>query len=315
MEKKVRKGRWLRIALRIIGILIVLFIIACFVFDYFVQFRKSDEELKAIYASNNIPARISYYDSHGRELRYVSVGPDSLPTLLFLHGSPGSMSYYSWRFRDSGIESRFHILAVDRPGYGYSGFGDPEPSISKQAEMIRPLLDSLHKATKPVIIVGSSYGAPIACRLAMDHPELVDGLVLTGPSIGPGLETYFWFTNIIESPAIRWFIPRLFRSANTEKVHHRQELENMLPLWQKIKVPVIYLQGAKDDIVDTANAGFARQYLVNAPYLEIFFFPDRAHRLAQFEWPAIRNSILKMYGILTDDKTLSSLAISAGPSK
>jgi uncharacterized protein len=184
---------------------------------------------------------------------------------------------------------------VDRPGYGYSGFGDPEPSIEKQAAMIRPLLDSLHRASRPIILVGGSYGSSVAARMAMDYPQLVDGLVLTGPSLGPGLETYFWFTQLIETPAIRWFMPRMFRSANTEKVHHREELEKMLPLWSRVRVPVEYLQGAHDDIIDTANAGFARRHLVNAPYLNIHFFPNRQHRLAQFEWPSIKAAILRVY--------------------
>ena len=295
MEKEIRKGRWLRRTLRVLGVLIVLFIIACFVFDHYVQFRKSDEEMRRSFAEAGVDARIGYYESGGRKMRYVSSGTDSLPTLLFLHGSPGSISYYTWRMKDPDIEGRFHILAVDRPGYGYSGFGDPEPSIEKQAAMIRPLLDSLHRASRPIILVGGSYGSSVAARMAMDYPQLVDGLVLTGPSLGPGLETYFWFTQLIETPAIRWFMPRMFRSANTEKVHHREELEKMLPLWSRVRVPVEYLQGAHDDIIDTANAGFARRHLVNAPYLNIHFFPNRQHRLAQFEWPSIKAAILRVY--------------------
>ena len=291
-----RKGRWLRRILRTFVVFIILFIIACFVFDHYVQFRKSDEQLKKFYANNGIAATIHYYESHGRKIRYVSVGDNRANgTLLFLHGSPGSMSFYSGRFRDNDIIEKFKIYAVDRPGYGYSGFGDPEPSIEKQTAMIRPILDSLNKAHRPVILVGSSYGASIACRMAMDYPDLVDGLVLTGPSLGPGLETYFWFTHIIESPAVRWFIPRLVRSANTEKVHHKKELEKMLPLWPKIKVPVAYLQGEKDNIIDTANAGFARKHLVNLPYLDIQFIEGREHRLAQFEWPRFKEAILKVY--------------------
>jgi len=296
MVKHKRSLRWLRITLRILIVLIGLFMIACLIFDHYVQFRRSDEEMKQIFSERKIDATINYYTTHGRELRYVSAGNnDSLPVLLMLHGSPGSISYYHWRFSDSVIRNNFKIYAVDRPGYGYSGFGDPEPSIQKQSEMIRPILDSLHKINHPVIVLGSSYGASIACRLAMDHPDLVDGLVLTGPTLGPGREKYFWFTFVIEHWAIRWFMPRLFRSANTEKVHHKKELEKMLPLWKNIRVPVIYLQGAEDDIVDTSNAGFAREHLVNVPYLDIRFINGRAHRLAQFEWPAIRQCILDVY--------------------
>lgn len=301
MEKKIpayrtgRKGRWLRRLLRILVIIIGIIIIACLVFDHYVQFRRSDEELNKIFAEQHIDASIHYYTTHGRRLRYVAAGNDSLPTLLFLHGSPGSISYYSSRYKDSSLQGHFRIYAVDRPGYGYSGLGDPEPSIQKQAEMVRPLLDSLHQAKHPIIVVGSSYGASIACRLTMDHPELVDGLVLTGPAIGPGRETYFGITPFIEHWSVRWFIPRIFRSANTEKVHHKKELEKMLPYWKNIRVPVYYLQGDKDDIVDTSNAGFARKQLINVPSLEIKFLNGRKHLLARYEWQAIKQAILDVY--------------------
>ena len=295
MQKIRRKGRWIRRTLRILLALIIIFITACFVFDYYVQFRKSDDELNKFFTENHIPGKIGYYVTHGRRLRYVSIGSDSLPTLVFIHGSPASMSLYRGRFSDTTILKTFRILAVDRPGYGYSGFGDPEPSIQKQSEMIRSLLDSVYKVKHPVVVVGGSFGAPIACRLAMDHPALVDGLVITGPAIGPGREKVFWFTSLIENPALRWFIPRMFKSANTEKIHHKEELEKMLPYWKNIRVPVMYLQGAKDHLIDTSNASFARQQLVNAPYLNIYFFPNRYHYLAQYEWPTIKDRIMKVY--------------------
>lgn len=295
MKKPVRKGRWLRRLLRTLVISYGLLVIIGIILDYKYQFRRSDKELNEIFNSQNIDASIHYYYTHGRKLRYVAAGNDSLPTILFLHGSPGSISYYSRRFVDSSLQGKFRFYAVDRPGYGYSGFGDPEPSIKKQADMIRPILDSLHKAVHPVIIVGSSYGASIACRIAMDYPELVDGLVLTGPAIAPGREKYFGITPVIEHWSLRWFIPRIIRSPNTEKVHHKKELEDMLPYWKNLRVPVYYLQGANDDIVDTSNASFAREQMINVPSLEIQFLPNRAHRLAQFEWGAIKKAILNIY--------------------
>jgi hypothetical protein len=78
-------------------------------------------------------------------------------------------------------------------------------------------------------------------------------------------------------------------------MHHKEELEKMLPLWKNIKVPVVYLQGVDDDIVDTTNAGFARQQLINAPYLDIRFLQGRKHLLARYEWQAIRKAITDVY--------------------
>lgn len=288
----------MRRIVRIFVSLILSLIVACFIFDHYVQFRRSDDELRQFFTENHIPGKIGYYITHSRKLRYVSIGSDTLPTLFFIHGSPASMSLYRGRFLDTTILHTFKVLAVDRPGYGYSGFGQPEPSIQKQSEMLRPVLDSLYEAKHPIIVVGGSYGAPIACRLAMDHPDLVDGLILTGPAIGPGREKVFWFAPIIEHPALRWFIPRMFKSANTEKLHHKEELEKMLPDWKNIRVPVMYLQGAKDKLIDTSNASFARQHLMNAPYLDIYFFPNRHHYLAQYEWPTIRGRIMKLYAMI-----------------
>ena len=78
----------------------------------------------------------------------------------------------------------------------------------------------------------------------------------------------------------------------------------MLPYWKNIRVPVYYLQGANDDIVDTTNAGFAREQLVNASSLEIKFLEGRKHLLAQYEWPAIRNAILNVYDKAAKNDTL-----------
>ena len=75
----------------------------------------------------------------------------------------------------------------------------------------------------------------------------------------------------------------------------KPELEKMLPLWKNIQVPVYYLQGARDDIVDISNAGFARQQLINVASLEIKFLNGRNHLLAQYEWPAIRQGIPDTY--------------------
>jgi hypothetical protein len=130
MEREKRKGRWLRRSLRVLAGIIVFFSVACFVFDHYVQFRKSDDELNKFFTENHIPGKIGYYVTHGRRLRYVSIGSDSLPTLVFIHGSPASMSLYRGRFSDTTILKTFRILTVDRL-YGYSGSGDPEPSIKQ----------------------------------------------------------------------------------------------------------------------------------------------------------------------------------------
>ena len=283
-----------RIILRTVVGLLIFIVILLLVFDRLVQFRMDDRELLSWFHERHIDPKIDYYQAKGRKIRYLTVGSDTSASILFIHGAPSSLSYWKGYLADSVLLSRATMYAVDRPGYGYSGLASPMPSIADQAAVIRLILDSLHRAKHPVIVVGVSYGGPIACRLAMDYPELVDGLVLVAPPIGPGLEKIFWFTYPVESPTVHWFVPRMLQTANQEKIHHKEELTKMLPLWGRIHAPVIYLQGDKDGLVDTTNAGFARQHLINAPSLDIRMIPGRGHLIAFAEKDQIEKAILDL---------------------
>jgi pimeloyl-ACP methyl ester carboxylesterase len=283
-----------RILIRIVLGLLIFLIVVLLVFDRFVQFRMDDKDLTDWFHSRHIQPQIAYYEARGRKVRYIGVGDNPEATILFIHGAPSSMSYWKSYLADSVLLSRATLYAVDRPGYGYSGLADPLPDLAAQAGIIKLILDSLHKAHHPIIVVGVSYGAPIACRLTMDYPELVDGLIVMAPPLGPGREEYFWFTHPVESPLVHWVVPRMLQTANREKVHHKEELEKMLPLWGSIHVPVIYMQGREDGLVDTSNASFAREHLTNVPSLDIRMIPGRGHLIAFAEKDRIEKAILEM---------------------
>lgn len=283
-----------RFTFRFTVVIIVLFIAFLLIADRFVQFRMSDKEYSDYFSQKGLTSHIGYYKKDNRTIRYASSGNDTTTTILFIHGAPSSLSYYRDYMTDSMLLQKASMFAVDRAGYGFSGLGKPEPSLEKQVQMIVPVLDSLNKTHHPVVIVGASYGTSIACRLAMDYPQLVDGLVLIAPSLAPGEEKVYWFTPMIETPLLNWAVPRMLQSANTEKIHHKEELTKMLPLWSNIKVPVIYLQGSKDELIYTTNAAFAKSHLTQVPYLDIEMIPGRGHLIAFSEKKQIKEAILKM---------------------
>jgi pimeloyl-ACP methyl ester carboxylesterase len=283
-----------RISLRIFfGVLISLILIVL-LFDRLVQFRMDDKELTTWFHDRHIEPHIQYYESLGRKVRYIQVGDQPKASILFIHGAPSSLSYWKAYLSDSTLLGRATLYAADRPGYGYSGLADPLTDISAQAAILKEILDSLHKAHHPIIVVGVSYGAPIAARLTMDYPELVDGLILMAPPLGPGQERIFWFTYLVENPLIHWVVPRMLKTANQEKVHHKEELTKMLPLWGHIHVPVMYLQGQEDELVFTSNADFARTHLTNVPSLDIQMIPGRGHLIAFAEKNRVEKAILTM---------------------
>jgi pimeloyl-ACP methyl ester carboxylesterase len=287
-------ARMVRIFIRFVLGVVIFLIVALLVGDRFVQFRMDDKELTEWFKARHVTPHIEYYEARGRKVRYVSVGDNPEATVLFIHGAPSSMSYWKAYLADSVLLSRATMYAVDRPGYGYSGLADPMPDISAQAAVIKVILDSLHRVHRPVIVVGVSYGSPIAARLTMDYPELVDGLILMAPPLGPGREKYFWFTYPVESPLVHWVVPRMLQTANREKVYHKEELKKMLPLWGRIHVPVMYLQGQEDGLVDTSNARFAQEHLTNVPSLNIQMIPGRGHLIAFDEKDRIIRTIVNM---------------------
>jgi hypothetical protein len=125
-----------------------------FVFDYFVQFRMNDKELQTFFSKHNVPAQIRYYQTAGARFVMQRLATTACRCCFLFMVRPSSLSIYRDYYKDSLFLKTFRMYAVDRPGYGYSGLGKPEPSIQKQAAMIRPILDSLNKVKKPLVVMG-----------------------------------------------------------------------------------------------------------------------------------------------------------------
>jgi pimeloyl-ACP methyl ester carboxylesterase len=221
------------------------------------------------------------YRASGHTMRYLKVGSDTLPTLVFIHGAPSSLKGWANFYLDSSFQKAFRIVSVDRPGYGQSDFGEVVLDLQKQAALIRPLFDQIENG-KPVTIVGSSYGGTITARLLMDYPGIADNAVLLSSSLKPGAEKTYGISHLLKTPLIKYLFPKFLRLATYEKFSHFKELEKMRD-WEKIRVPILVIQGDKDDLIYPDNADYAKEKLVNAP-VEMIVLPGRGHAL-QFSEP------------------------------
>jgi uncharacterized protein len=263
-----------------------------------VQFRYKDATILEEYHKKGLNASLKRYKVGNRTVRYLETGTEDQPSVLLIHGAPSSLSIFNPIMQDSLLWSKAKIYAVDRPGYGYSDFGKVEVSIAQQAALLKPILDSMVARKRPIILFGESYGGPIACKLAMDYPDLIDGIVLAAPSIEPGQETYFAISYPMRWWGIKYIFPRLLRLATDEKWAHKTELEKLFPGWKKIRAPVIYLQGMNDEIVNPSNAEFARKQLINSKQLDITMIPNQKHFMA---WPQ-QKLIVRSIGKMLEDK-------------
>ncbi|GAA4395108.1 hypothetical protein GCM10023187_01620 [Nibrella viscosa] len=243
---------------------------------WFIDYRQSDEEIRDEYRHQPVKPSIHRYRVGDRTIRFIETpARDSLPVVLFVHGAPSSLSFFNKFFKDSVLLSQAQLVAVDRPGYGYSDFGRVETSVVRQAELLQPLINRYRKAPY-LVIVGSSYGGSVSARLAMNNPGIVDHVLFVSSALGPGLERTYPISYLIDLRPFRWLIPPLLMLANDEKLAHRQALEEILPDWRKITAGITILHGQQDDLVYPTNVSFARHQLINARVKQ-FILPENRH--------------------------------------
>jgi pimeloyl-ACP methyl ester carboxylesterase len=253
----------------------------------------SPKEVDQFFAEKKVKATQHHYLVQGYDIHYVQSGNETKPLVLFVHGSPGSLSAFIDFLADTALLNQALLVTTDRPGFGYSNFGQGEGSLLKQCEALKPILERYH-ANRPVILVGHSLGGPLIAKMAMEYPDLVDGLIIVAGSIDPELEPdETWFRAPLATPFLSWIAPRSFRASNEEIYHLKPELEKMLPHWKEITCPVIVIHGRKDQLVDFANVEFARQHLVNS-HVDYVIKDDMNHFVPWSNPELIREAILKM---------------------
>jgi 2-succinyl-6-hydroxy-2,4-cyclohexadiene-1-carboxylate synthase len=101
---------------------------------------------------------------------------------MMLHGFTGSSA--DWEPFRPALERLTAPIAVDLLGHGASD-APPDPvrhAVERQAADLADLLRTMGAA--PAHVVGYSFGARVALRLAVDHPDVVRSLVLESPSAG-----------------------------------------------------------------------------------------------------------------------------------
>lgn len=257
------------------------------------NFRTSDKILLEKINNNTVPVLINYHNEGDFQIRYVEVGYDTLPAVIFIHGTPGSLDAFLNFLRDKDLQKKIRMVSVDRPGWGYSNFGKAVTDLDKQAAMLKFLLDEYgHK--KPPVLVGHSYGGTLAVKLAMKYPGKVGGLLLIGAAVDPGHEKHFKISGILHIPLIKNFVPTAWKEAGIEKDTHIAELEKMRTDWVKVTAPVIILHGKKDDLVPVENAFYCDSMLIHAN--KKLVIKDKLGHLIPFTRPQIVKA--ELYRIL-----------------
>lgn len=204
--------------------------------------------------------------------------------LLFLHGSgPGASGHSNFKGNYPFFAERgYRVLVPDTLGYGYS---------SKPADRdygLDFLVGALHRFTRALgvercAVIGNSHGGAMAIQLALDHPELVDKLVLMAPGgleereaymkmegirtmmkvfLGPegitreGMRKVFGLQLFDASLVTEAIIEERFAIARDQpkRVLTSMQVPHLAPLLDKLRCPVLGFWGVNDQFCPVSGA-------------------------------------------------------------
>ena len=240
------------------------------------QWRKSDKVIQQKFNDLEIVSEISYFevDSLNLRIRIQEIQSDKNVNLVFIHGAPSSLSTWDAYLTDSTLIATANMYALDRPGYGYSNFGTSMNSIVDQAQLISEIINA--KKLKNIIVIGSSYGGPIAARVAIINAN-VKAVVMISPAIDPNNEKDIWASRFTQWKLTRWLVPTAYRVAGDEKTVHAKELSIIENDWKNFSTPIMHIHGDSDDIVPYENIHFSKENFQN---IEVITISNKGHDLA-----------------------------------
>lgn len=183
----------------------------------------------------------------GQTIFYREAGDKEKPTILLLHGFPTS----SHMFRNviPALADKFHLVAPDYPGFGYSSMPPVdtfEYTFDHLAEIMDKFVTQIGLERYSLYVM--DYGAPVGYRIAVKHPEIIEALIVqNGNAYDEGLGEF-------------WEPLRAYWSDPTEK--NKNALKKFLTLeatkWQ-------YTHGVKDENAISPDNWIHDQMLLDRP--------------------------------------------------
>ena len=226
------------------------------------------------------------------KVSYYEGGPQGAETVLLIHGFGADKSTWLWFARE--LTERYHVIAVDLPGFGDSDRPNGSYDVGTQTERLAAFVDAL--GIRRLHLAGHSMGGHIAALYAARYRAQVISLALIANAgvTAPRRSEFFQRLEeqgdnplLVESaPQFDELLDWLFvappqlpehlhrylaHRAVADSAHQRQVFEHLrdryLPLepeLPRIDAPTLLLWGDQDRIIDVSSIETMKPLLKDA---------------------------------------------------
>ncbi len=255
--------------------------------------RWSDKKAYRVFKAKDVPLKIIDTIISNRHLHYAVCGSDTLPTLVFIHGSPGSWMNYMKYMWDADMRKKFRIVAIDRPGFGYSDFGKAM-HLQEQCKLIMPVIKKL-KNNQPLFLAGHSLGGPIVAKLAADNPSLFNTVIIIAGALDINQEAKETWRKIMNVRPMYWALPGAFGPSNTELLYLKKDLLPLQNDFKNITCKVLFIHGDKDTWVPIENIAFGKKMMINATSIVADTIHGADHQIPWKRMDELKSILLNLY--------------------
>ncbi len=183
--------------------------------------------------------------------------------IVIITGTPSWSEY--WAPTIAALPQTREMIVADRPGFRTSEPQDAVRDLAKQADALAPMLQ--HREGERVLLVGQSFGAPVAILMAQRYPDQVDAVVLVSAFFGDRGPTA---RRLIGAGSVfHGMLPRDLKNSISEITAQRRQLPAVWTALRGIEQPIVFVHGDADTFVPLeAEQRIAAEYghtLVTVP--------------------------------------------------
>jgi uncharacterized protein (TIGR04551 family) len=247
------------------------------------------------------PADATFVEVDGTPIRYRAMGEGDVVVLI--HGFSASSD--SWRGVDEVLARHFRVIALDLPGFGFSGRPDIDYSPISEARLVWRALDRL--GVGDAALVGHSWGSSVVLAMTLEQPKRVRRIALYSayvyqdqvPSffhwarlggVGEAMFALWYRERIEDRVALAYHDDRYVTQARVEHAEAEfaragsvaaalaaargQDYRELEQHWPEVTQPVLLLWGDDDQITPLR---FGRRLARELPHARLAVYPDCGH--------------------------------------